>query len=175
MNENSRYIDWRPILNSIPDTEQKTILELGCGSGTKYLVKSFKHVYSYETNSRDPNGDWFNVTHKENTPSNKWDGKFVTEFSTIKSHITDLPVLLKDILQFVSLNKIDVVFVDPGFAQRAECVLFFMKHNVPYIFTHDTNTEPNLYNWKLLHNTPNYSLIEEIKTGQGTQLYKRNE
>jgi hypothetical protein len=175
MSKQDRYTDWLPILKDIPNINDKVILELGCGSGTKYLVDNFKYVYSYETNSRDVDGTWFTLTSSQNKSTNKWDGMFTTSFKTEKSHITDLNGLYNEVNEFVNFYKdIDVVFVDPGFAQRAECVLYFMKHEIEYIFTHDTNTEPELYNWKLLNTTPGYSLVGEIKTGQGVKLYKRN-
>jgi hypothetical protein len=167
----NRYLDWIPILDYIDNKQQLTILELGCGQGTSILTNQFKFVYSYETNSRDIDGKWFDLTLEHNK-SKQWQGYFDNQFPSIFINVNSL---MKKIINTVNINDIDVVFVDPGFANRAECVLEFMKLNVPYIFTHDTETQPELYNWGLLKHIPNtYTLHASITSGQGTRLWKLN-
>ena len=169
---NNKYLDWQPIVNSIENSKDLTILEFGCGAGTSYLLDNFKYVYSYETNSRDSNGTWFKYTSNQNANKN-WTGYFDTNYPGVN---IDNSKFKSSVLGTVDVLPIDVLFVDPGFAQRAECVLEFAKLlHFKYIFVHDTQTEPNLYNWPLLSSMPKqYKLHAEITSGQGCKLWKLN-
>jgi len=42
------FIDWQVAFDNIPDKDQMTIIELGCGEGTQYLLDNFKKVISIE-------------------------------------------------------------------------------------------------------------------------------
>jgi hypothetical protein len=173
MKINNKYIDWQPITNKINDSNKLTILELGCGVGTSHLLEHFKFVYSYETNTRDTDGRWFNLTEQQHKNKN-WIGFFDQEFPDIKQNV-NVSKLIYNISKQIDLDLIDVVFIDPGFKNRAECVVEFACLNkFEYIFTHDTNTEPELYNWAYLKKMPNtYRLYAHINTGQGTMLWKK--
>jgi hypothetical protein len=172
MNINNKYLDWHPIIKSIDNSKSLNILEFGCGAGTSYLVDNFKFVYSFETNSRDRDGRWFDYTSKQNINKN-WKGYFNNTFPGISINCNEFK---NAVLNTIDISNIDVLFVDPGFANRAECVLEFAKLlHFKYIFTHDTLTEPKLYGWHLLSNiTSEYELHSEITTGQGTKLWKLN-
>ena len=175
MNEiDNKYIDWQPIIEYIPDSYKLVILELGCGIGTKFLIDKFKFVYSYETNTRDLQGHWFNLS-REAYKNLSWEGFFDTRFPDIKSNV-DITMLMAGIKNFVDLDLIDVIFIDPGFKNRAACVIEFANmKKYKYIFTHDTNTHLDLYDWPLLEKIPNcYSLYASIG-GQGTKLWKLND
>lgn len=167
---NTKYLDWQPIVKSIENSKDLTILELGCGAGTEYLLSQFKYVYSFETNSRDTDGKWFKYTYEQNINKN-WTGYFDKSFPGIN---IDYNKVVKHVLNTFNISSIDVLFVDPGFAQRAECVVQFANLlHFKYIFVHDTQTEPILYNWPLLQTMPSqYILHDEITSGQGTKLWK---
>lgn len=166
----SRYLDWQPIVDSIEDSKNLTILEFGCGEGTTYLLDKFKYVYSYETNSRDIDGNWFKYTSDQHRGKN-WTGYFDDNFPGTS---VDILKFKTHVLETVDISSIDVLFVDPGFKERAECVLNFAElFHFKYIFVHDTLTEPELYNWPLLTNMPTrYMLHAEITSGQGCMLWK---
>jgi len=172
MQVNNKYIDWQPITNEIARSSELTILELGCGMGTAHLINSFKFVYSYETNTRDTDGHWFKLTEQKHMNKN-WIGFFDTEFPNIKQNV-NITKLISNISKKIDLNIIDVVFIDPGFKNRAECVLEFANMNkFQYIFTHDTNVDSDLYEWHLLKKMPTtYKLHKHINIGQGTTLWK---
>jgi hypothetical protein len=169
---NNKYLDWQPIVNSIANSNELTILEFGCGAGTAFLLDKFKFVYSYETNSRDLKGDWFRYTANQNSGKN-WKGYFDTDFPGIN---VDCVKFKENVLKTIDISDIDVLFVDPGFAQRAACMLEFANLlHFKYMFVHDTQTEPRLYNWPLLNSMPSqYTLHDEIITGQGVKLWKLN-
>ena len=169
----SHYVDWQPIIDDIDNSDELTILELGCGSGTSFLTDRFKFVYSYELNTRDPEGYWFNIT-KTQLETKNWLGFFDTDFYKHTVHV-DISKLINNIESNIDLNSINVLFVDPGFNNRAECVLEFAAMNkFQYIFTHDTNTHPEQYGWELLQSMPStYELHSRINTGQGTTLWKQ--
>ena len=168
-----RYLDWEPILNSIENIEDLTVLELGCGLGTSQLLNKFKFVYSFETNSRDIDGKWFDYVSEQHVNNSNWKGYYNTNFPGININVNKFK---NEVLDTIDISAIDVLFVDTGFAQRAQCVLEFANLlHFKYIFVHDTMTEPLLYEWKLLENMPsNYSLHAEIVSGQGTKLWKLN-
>jgi hypothetical protein len=42
------FIDWQVAFDNIPDKDQMTIIELGWGEGTFYLLDNFKQVISIE-------------------------------------------------------------------------------------------------------------------------------
>ena len=167
----NRYTDWIDILDHIPDKKNKTILELGCGVGTQNLVDNFKFVYSFETNTRDKDGYWFKQTEATHLNSN-WKGFFSKEYPGSPVSIKNF---YKDIQKNIDFDTIDVLFVDPGFHNRAECVVYFSNNtNISEIFTHDTNTEPNLYKWDLLNNiNSSYTLVASSKNQQGAKLWKK--
>lgn len=169
------YIDWKPILKYIPNKKDKTILELGCGFGTQFLVNEFKYVYSFETNSKDKKGIWFKKTQEQYKNKN-WKGVFSNKFPWNKSkpgHINSLDEFYDEVNKFINLSEIDVVFVDPGFFQRAECVKYFASKDIEYIFVHDVNLAPEIYKWHLLDDIKEkYLLSGEITEGMGTKLFK---
>ncbi len=169
---NSRYIDWQPIVAQMEKSNELTILELGCGAGTAFLIDNFKYVYSYETNTRDVTGRWFELTKQQHQNKN-WKGFFDTTLGP--NHTVDISTLIHNIKNNINLDLIDVVFVDPGFRNRAECVLEFARMNkFQYIFTHDTSVDSNVYGWKLLEHMPTtYKICSRITSGQGTTLWKK--
>jgi hypothetical protein len=174
MKVNDKYIDWHPILNHITNSHELTILELGCGTGTAFLLDKFKFVYSYETNTRDNDGIWFKSSMNAYKDRN-WQGFFDTSWPSVQKDV-DITELITSISQCIDLDSIDVVFIDPGFKNRAECVLAFANtKKYKYIFTHDTNTQPQLYNWALLNDMPEYYTITATLEGQGTKLWKLND
>jgi hypothetical protein len=166
----NKYLDWFPIIDSIDNHKNLVILELGCGRGTLYLLDKFKYVYSYETNSRDIDGNWFKSTYKQCKDKN-WTGYFDSNYPGIKINVNEFK---NSVLSTVDISLIDVLFIDPGFADRAKCAVEFTKLlHFKYIFVHDTNTFPEIYNWQLLNNIPiEYKLHTEIKNNQGTKLFK---
>ncbi len=168
----NKYLDWQPVLEFIDNSKSLSILELGCGAGTSYLVDKFKFVYSFETNSRDVTGKWFDYTSKQNLGKN-WKGYFDNTFPGININIDKF---YDKVINTVDIPSIDVLFVDPGFANRAECAIKFANtFHFKYIFVHDTLTQPDLYNWQLLEKMPaQYMLHTEINQGQGTKLWKLN-
>jgi hypothetical protein len=181
MEINQQYIDWVDILNSIPSTKEKTILELGCGAGTKYLIENFKYVHSWETWVDDK---WFNYSKADYSQYPNWNGYFkdfkywgfdITEEDLISStgfsrDTTALDKYWKEMLNEIDIKTIDVAFVDQGFHLRAETINRFFELEIPYIFYHDSNHGSNLYGWGLI-NKPNHYTSFNFSAGQGTVLF----
>lgn len=184
MEINQQYIDWVYILNYIPTTKEKTILELGCGAGTKYLIENFKQVYSWETWTDDK---WFNYSKEDYSQFPNWTGFFkdfnhwgfnVTEESLMNSggsvrDTTALDKYWEEMLNKIDIKTIDVAFVDQGFHLRAETVNRFFELGVPYIFYHDSNDGHHLYGWGLINKPDNYT-PSYFPGGQGTVLFTNN-
>ena len=161
-----RYIDWKDILEFIEGKEDKSILELGCGVGTSILTDSFKSVFSYETNHRDKKGKWFRLTSSQQEEKENWQGYFESNAKTMEE-------VKNSIIANCDVKKHSVLFVDPGFHTRYEIgKLLCEYHKFEYVFFHDTNFPE--YDYKLLIKMEDeYELVGEIRTGQGTKLYKR--
>ena len=176
----SQYTDWNPILKHIPDTNTKTILELGCGKGTKFLVDKFQQVISWETAHNDK---WWNHSQNDYGKLSNWRGYFYDHahwgFDTVdkiiakskgknRSDTSALDRYWAALIDEVDMSTIDVAFVDQGFHQRGETVTKFIELNIPYIFWHDTNAG-QAYGYNKLDIPPRYETIKTLK-GQGTKL-----
>lgn len=183
MEINQQYIDWVHILDSIPTTKEKTILELGCGAGTKYLIENFKQVHSWETWADDK---WFNYSKEDYSQSSNWKGYFkdfkhwgfdITEENLLNSgglsrDTTALDKYWIEMLNNIDIKTIDVAFVDQGFHLRAETINRFFELGIPYIFYHDSNCGHSLYGWGLINKPDDYSQLV-LPSGQGTVLFHK--
>lgn len=168
----SNYTDWLGGLDLIPNKQDKTILELGLGYGTLNLLESFKQVYSFELYKDD---DWFNQCDKMFTSYTNWTRKFLN-FSDIGMDVADQNLLdskgiirdqnvfqafINELIKFVELPKIDIIFVDQGFHMRGESVNYFLDYGVPTVMAHDFKVnDNNLYGWNLINNSyhPQYTV-----------------
>jgi hypothetical protein len=176
------YLDWTTTLGTIPNKEEKTILELGCGLGTKELIQKFGKVISFETSVDDK---WMNITIEDNKDATNWKYSFKPlsyyGFDTSEKNLldsngsirskTELNNYLTELDLFISDTIIDVAFVDQGFHQRGETVNWFMERGIPIIFAHDTNVGIPLYGWDLIQNEKwGYNRAGNF-TPQGTTYY----
>lgn len=164
---NEKFLDWSYSLATIPNKEEKTILELGCGVGTQYLCNEFKQVYSFEVFETK---EWFDKSVQLLSKWDNWIGEFHTfedlklweaekELRDSKGRIRNhngLKGFYSKLNDFVDLSTIDVVFVDQAFHFRAETVLYFKDKSIPYIFAHDTKHGHEMYGWDLIGNDENY-------------------
>ena len=93
-------------------------------------------------------GKWFNITKEQNEPSKKWTGFFDQNHG---SNPVNIPVLYDSVQKVVPLDKIDVLFVDAGFVNRAECIVYFCDRvKINNIIAHDTSArDAHQYNWPL--------------------------
>ena len=183
---NSNYIDWFPILPFIPNKKEKTILELGCGLGTKKLCEEFERVLSFETSRSD---EWYVKTTKDLESFQNWRGHFksfdhygfsdsdpkLLSSNGLTRDLTPLDLYITELESFVDLSEVDVGFIDQGFHLRGETVNFLMSKGIPFIFLHDLNESPQLYGWNLIEfEKYNYEGAVSISSRQGTLLLKKN-
>jgi hypothetical protein len=181
-NENPRYTSWYPVLDYVPDTKNKIILELGLGQGTQHLLNNFKHVYSFEVFHTKY---WYDYTVKQNNSYSNWDHKFLysteigisdadAELVATKGKIRRSEVLAKYfelIEEFLDLRLIDVVFIDQGFHLRGECVTHFLNKKIPFVICDDWNIgEDDYYGYRAIKNNTNYT--EKVyKDGMGDKVW----
>jgi hypothetical protein len=178
------YTDWIPNFERLQGKEDKTILELGCGEGTKYLVNNFKKVYSFEVVRDDY---WYNFTKKDLQDYDNWESiyypsDFINKADEllVKSRGKDrdtkpLEEYFEKLNQFVDLKKIDIAFVDQGNHFRAESANYFMNIGVPLIIIHDSKNYPNgtdvMYGYdNIKHEQYDYWYIS-FTLGQGTTMF----
>jgi len=164
---NNPYTDWQEAFDKIENKDQMTIIELGCGEGTKYLTDNFKEVISIEF-SRYPYD--FTVTSPNHT--------FV-ELKPLKSTIEGDSVIIENkgkirpkfvyeinlLINEIKKHKADFVFVDFGFHFRSEVVQELIDlGKYKYIAYHDSNYP--YYGYDNI-DCKNYTKQED-KMGQGT-------
>ena len=178
---NEKFLDWHHSLELIPNKEEKTILELGCGVGTQYLCNEFKEVYSFEVYDTK---EWFDKSTQLLSKWDNWRGTFYTfeeldlweaesELRESNGRIRNYRALnnfYETINDFVDTEKIDVVFVDQAFHFRAETVMHFMRLEIPYIFAHDTKHGANMYGWDLIQNNHKYEKMH-FDSAQGVTYW----
>jgi hypothetical protein len=173
------YVDWIPsVKDMIPNSNELTILELGIGVGTKFLLDNFKYVYSFECAF---DRDWFDKCAMDygTEYTKKWKPIFKSlnhfdlvditnaiakrDFSTREAK--GLHALFSELENLINLDSVDVVFVDPGFYHRAELAEYFMNRRTPIVYVHDyiprvrqlygydkMNLYPDIYNQKIVEN-----------------------
>lgn len=170
------YIDWIQHLGFIDNPQDKTILELGCGRGTKTLCDTFKYVYSFETWHND---EWYEYTLRELQDKKNW-SSYYKDFSyyglsgdAIRPQTKAFEKYNKELEQWVDLSTVDVAFVDQGFYLRGESVNYFMSRNIPIIFAHDTNKIPHKYGWDVINPTKYGYTVSKKKEGQGVTFFTK--
>jgi 16S rRNA A1518/A1519 N6-dimethyltransferase RsmA/KsgA/DIM1 with predicted DNA glycosylase/AP lyase activity len=166
---NNPYTDWQEAFDQIPNKDQMTIIELGCGEGTQYLLDNFKKVISIEY-SRYPYD--FTVTSPKHTfvkfeasqkTIKKDDVLIETRGETRPDFTEEVDMLMDEIMKY----KADIIFVDFGFHFRGEVVKTLVKWDkIKIIAFHDTNFPYYGY--------PKVDTKYEYKDGQGTVVWDLN-
>ena len=168
---NNPFIDWQLAFDNIPDKDQMTIIELGWGEGTFYLLDNFKKVISIELSRYTyPYTQIENHTYIEITPNIKTFYKDDVLIETLGKDRPEFQSEIKKLMAEIKKYKADFVFVDFGFHFRGEVVQELIDLNkYKYIAYHDTNFPYYGYN-KI--NYKNY-IKQEYKKGQGTIILSK--
>ena len=167
----NEFTDWQVAFDNMPDKDQMTIVELGWGEGTFYLLNNFKKVISIELSrytypyTQIENHTYIELQPEETTTLKddiliKTEGSYRLEFDKeIKKYITE-----------IKKHKADFVFVDFGFHFRGEVVQELINlDRYKYIAYHDTNFP--YYGYDRL-DYKEYSK-QEYKEGQGTVILSK--
>lgn len=146
-----------------------TIVELGCGDGTKELFKFADKVVSLEI-----------VTDK----ANNWLGKVTvpdgsnwqSELFVANDNYNITPEIKEYLDSSIEKYKPDLVFVDCGIHCRGAIVQHLFG-KVNYIAAHDTGQHSHEgrddpYGWKLISIPSEYTA--KFYGGQGTSIYIKN-
>lgn len=168
---NNPYIDWQLAFDNIPDKDQMTVIELGWGEGTKYLLDNFKKVISIELSRYTyPYTPIENHTYIELTPNIKTFYKDDVLIETLGKDRPEFQSEIKKLMTEIKKHKADFVFVDFGFHFRGEVVQELIDlDKYKYIAYHDTNFP--YYGYDNL-DCKKYKKIED-KTGQGTIILSK--
>jgi hypothetical protein len=165
------FIDWQLAFDNIPDKDQMTVIELGWGEGTKYLLQEFKKVISIELSRYTyPYTQIENHTYVEITPNIKTFYKDDVLIETLGKDRPEFQSEIKKLMAEIKKHKADFVFVDFGFHFRGEVVQELIDLNkYKYIAYHDTNFP--YYGYDNL-SYKNYTK-QEYKKGQGTIILSK--
>lgn len=184
------YTDWTPILEMIQGKKDSSILEFGCGQGTKALVDNFKKVFSFEIQN---DRFWFDKTvndlqgrenyqydyvdapelfaeHDEFTKSER-PNHLGRNFQAIRPARRLLEILEKS-KERIPYKDFDGFFVDAGLYLRGEMVNFVLQFEPKFIMVHDTNGFAD-YGYNLV-NTEDYFFFH-FATEDGTGMYLKKE
>gem|GEM_PF-6240491 len=168
---NNPFIDWQNLFDTIPDKHQMTVIELGWGEGTKYLLKEFKKVISIELSRYTyPYTLIENHTYIELQPEKNTMSKDDVLIETLGSYRPEFQVEIKNLMAEIKKHKADFVFVDFGFHFRGEVVQKLIDLNqYAFIAYHDSNFP--YYGYDNL-DCKKYKKIED-KMGQGTVILSK--
>ena len=170
------YQDWIDIVETTIEEKNKlSILEFGLGEGTKYLLESFKYVYSYELNDdRYPELiDWYHVSEKDYGHHKHW-GREVNWYNEIGfvDYNPDLPIKLTNrIDELFAKHSFEAVLVDGVGHCRGDVANYILhKHAPKYVVIHDTNYayDQDGYNRIMLPDT--YDTVK-YTIGEGTHIF----
>lgn len=180
----SSYTDWQRNFNYIENRKDKTILELGCGLGTKYLLDNFKKVYSYEVTEDEY---WYLKTKKDFENYSNWESIFYyntylkeSNDTIVKTRgkIRDIKPLKRYFQQlhgFINIHEVDIAFVDQGNHFRAESAEYFMSWGVPLVIIHDSKSWPHstdeLYGYQNIKPHKYNYWYDSFTRGQGTVFF----
>jgi hypothetical protein len=169
------YTDWQIVFdNYFTNKKDLTILELGVGKGTYYLLDNFKKVisleysrYEYEFKKIDhENHTYIELENDEEII--KKDNVLIETIGGTRPDVKDKVNLIIDTLK---KYKADIIFVDFGFHFRGEVVQELINLNkYKYITYHDTNFK--YYGYENL-DLKNYKEVIRDERGQGTVIISR--
>jgi hypothetical protein len=190
----SEYIDHLPTWQTLAgqhDFSNMTLLEYGCGAGTKTLCQLFKKCVSielYDKSFLPPN--WFLQLELQMRKDavNNWEGKLVQvseNISNIEHQIRyqDLIItreysgsvvdeLKKIISNDVQTYQPDVIFIDPGIHARGEMARIIMENKwASLVIVHDYYWGDLRYGYHLIKETPHYAMSIPNPGGVGTAVY----
>ena len=165
------FIDWQVAFDNIPDKDQMTIVELGWGEGTFYLLDNFKKVISIELSRYTyPYTQIENHTYIELQPEKDTLTKDDLLIETLGKDRPQFQSEIKNLMTEIKKHEADIIFVDFGFHFRGEVVQELIDLNrYKYIAYHDTNFPYYAYD-KLDYKE--YSK-QEYLGGQGTVILSK--
>lgn len=179
----SPYTDWCKHIDNIPNLNDKSIIELGLGLGTKLLLERFKEVYSFEVAKTN---EWYIKSIEDYKNYTNWKYQFflMNEFGL---DLTDIELLnsggisrniepMKKYFQALEtflpiIAKMDVALVDQGFHFRGEAVNYFLEKQIPVVIAHDTYNHDQIYGYDKIVIPENYT--KETFGGLGTTIFTR--
>jgi hypothetical protein len=165
------FIDWQVAFDTIPDKDQMTIVELGWGEGTFYLLDNFKQVISIELSRYTyPYTQIENHTYIELQPEKDTLTKDDLLIETLGKDRPQFQSEIKNLMTEIKEHEADMIFVDFGFHFRGEVVQELIDlDRYKYIAYHDTNFPYYAYD-KLDYKE--YSK-QEYLGGQGTVILSK--
>ena len=165
------FIDWQVAFDNIPDKDQMTIVELGWGEGTFYLLDNFKKVISIELSRYTyPYTQIENHTYIELQPEKDTLTKDDLLIETLGKDRPQFQSEIKNLMTEIKEHEADMIFVDFGFHFRGEVVQELINlDRYKYIAYHDTNFSYYAYD-KLDYKK--YSK-QEYLGGQGTVILSK--
>jgi 16S rRNA A1518/A1519 N6-dimethyltransferase RsmA/KsgA/DIM1 with predicted DNA glycosylase/AP lyase activity len=162
------FTDWQTAMNQLENKSQMTILELGVGGGTQYLIDNFKKVISIEYSRYEfPfQTNALNHTYLEIKSKPETILKDDILISSNGQETVDVVAEVEMYYEEIKKYKPDMVFVDFGFHFRGAVVQKLIDDEFSkYIAYHDTNFP--YYQYDRL-NLKSYRIKIHSTTGQGT-------
>jgi len=179
----SPYTDWCSHLYNISNLNEKSIIELGLGLGTKVLLEHFKEVFSFEVVNTD---EWYKKSVEDYKSYTNWKHQFffmkefgldVTDTELLNSgglsrNVEPLKKYFHALEVFLpTIAKMDVALVDQGFHFRGETVSYFLEKQIPIVIAHDTYNHDQIYGYDKIVMPDNYT--KETYGRLGTTIYTR--
>ena len=170
------YTDWIDAVDVVLiDKSDLTILEFGLGDGTRYLVNTFKKVYSFEIiDDADPSLKQWSAQCIDNLQyCTNWEYE-VTTYSEI-DFVDYTPELSSKLLQRIDqlfrTYNFEAVLVDGGYHVRGDIANYILnKFHPKYVIIHDTNYNYEIDGYSRIHLPNNYTTFKYTQ-GEGTHIF----
>lgn len=165
------YTDWIPFVEqTIPEKTKLKLFEFGLGEGTKYLLESFKDVFSFELADSD---SWYIDTIRSLSAMPNWRYEMAPFYHyDFYDYIPQIPDLLRNKINSLFREKFDVVFMDGGYHNRGQIANYVLNTFKPkYLIIHDINFafKEDMYDQIVVPDGYDYLDYNE---GEGTRIYR---
>jgi hypothetical protein len=186
------YTDHIPTWNALATTHEfskMSVLEYGCGAGTRHLCSLFQKCHSVELyHPSFLTRKWFDELTVQLHDVPNWDGRaveVVSDICEIENEIRNLHVykerpydanisaILSQIVEEdIRKYKPNVIFIDPGIHLRGEIGKLIMdNHWADMVVVHDYNWPDARYGYHLLKAPTDYALTIPVPGGTGTAVF----
>ncbi len=164
----------------------KNLLEFGLGNGSQVFIDYCDHVTSIEMVVDSENNQWFSHCKEKFSSVKNWTPiEYQCNELLLKAHsiswrshnptefLKEYTFYLREVVtSFLRKENYELVFVDSGFAARAD-IINAVFSEVPIVVTHDTKHDPKMYGWGRIQVPGEYTEIH-LDTPQGLTFWVRD-
>lgn len=164
-------------------TSTSKVIEFGLGKGSEVFIDFCQHVQSIELVVEKDNLNWVEYCENKFAGASNWKSKkIICDELLLKAHsiawrshnpieyLESYPLHLEKMINSLFFDvKCDLIFIDCGFAPRAD-ILNKLFYRAPILVAHDTNQDEKMYGWLRLSVPEKYTEVH-FDTLQGLTFW----